>query len=71
MKLNAEKAKESWLSAGLNEKGVEMINSLIDQLENNIIKGQGRWDAYHSCATFTHDPQGSFALLKNTVEMTK
>jgi len=70
MKLDTAKAKGSWVSAKLNEKGIQAVSIWIDQLAENIQSGQGRWDAYASFATYKSDPIGSVQLLSSAVKTT-
>ena len=71
MKVNKEKAKESWKAAGMNEKGIQAIGAWIDSLAANIEAGQGRWDAYARMASYSgSDPMGSAKMLKSAVEVT-
>lgn len=70
-KIDTEKAKESWKTAGLNAQGMAAVAAWIDKLAANIDAGQGRWDAYTKMAYYDgHDPMGSVQLLKSAMDQT-
>lgn len=71
MKIDAEKAKLSWKSAGLNAQGEAAVHSWIDKLAANVNGNPGRWGAYASLAYCNSDVMGSVQLLKSAVEQTR
>lgn len=68
--INAEKAKQTWKSAGLNAQGEAAVHAWIDQLAANINANPGRWGAYESMAYCTADVMGSVQVLKSAVDQT-
>lgn len=70
MKIDAEKAKLSWKSAGLNAQGEAAVHAWIDQLAANINANPGRWGAYARMAYCTPDVIGSIRSLKSAAEQT-
>lgn len=71
MKIDVAKAKESWMTAGLNAQGQAVIFGWIDQLAANIEAGHGKWNAYARYAIYDgNDKYGSIQLLKEAVEET-
>lgn len=69
--MDTAKAKATWTTAGLNERGLAAVNMWVDTLAAHIADGKGKFDAYAKFAYYAgNDPMGCLQMLKQAVDQT-